>query len=501
MAQVFPAHQCIVVGGGLAGFSAAHTVLEHGGRCVCLDKSPFCGGNSTKATSGINGAGTSTQKAKGIKDSGETFLADTLKGGAKKPEIAKVMCYESGPGVEWLIEKFDLDLSLVARLGGHSQQRTHRGAERFPGMTITYALMQRFEKIAETSDRARIVNKARVFNLLCNGKTVIGCEYEKAGMSYKEYGPVIMCSGGFGADFSSNGYLAQYRPDLLHLPTTNGEHCTGDGIKMGERVGAKTIDLEWVQVHPTGLVKPDDADAKVKFLAAEALRGVGGVLIDREGKRFANELGRRDYVTGRMWKNKPPFRLCLNSKASKEIHWHVEHYKGRGVMKYYASGRDLAKEMGIPEKVIEDTFNDHTSLGQKQESDPDGGKYDAYPTGKSHDVWGKKFFHNLPTVIDDEYNVAIVTPSIHYCMGGLEITMKGEVLGPGDQPIQGFYAAGEIAGGVHGNNRLGGSSLLDCVAYGRVAGRSCASWMFGKDGKYRLFPTYNLDEHLQGGGY
>ena len=102
------------------------------------------------------------------------------------------MCVESGPGVEWLIEKFDLDLSLVARLGGHSQPRTHRGAERFPGMTITYALMQRFEKIAETSDRARIVNKARVFNLLTDGpKQVIGCEYEKAGMAYNE------CAGGY----------------------------------------------------------------------------------------------------------------------------------------------------------------------------------------------------------------------------------------------------------------------------------------------------------------
>jgi len=226
--------------------------------------------------------------------------------------------------------------------------------------------------------------------------------------------------------------MGKYRPDLLHLPTTNGEHCTGDGIKMGERVGAKTIDLEWVQVHPTGLVKPDDADAKVKFLAAEALRGVGGVLIDREGKRFANELGRRDYVTGRMWKNKPPFRLCLNKKAATEIHWHCEHYKGRGVMKFYQSARDLAKEMGIQESVLEQTFKDHTSIGEKQASNPDGGQYDAYPNGKSHDVWGKKFFHNLPTVIDDEYHVAIVTPSIHYCMGGLEITTKGEVMGPGD---------------------------------------------------------------------
>merc|ERR1712224_1025440 len=105
-----------------------------------------------------------------------------------------------------------------------------------------------------------------------------------------------------------------YRPDLLHLPTTNGEHCTGDAIKMGESVGATSVDLEWVQVHPTGLVKPDDPDAKIKFLAAEALRGVGGLVLDSQGKRFANELGRRDYVTGEMWKNKPPFRL--NKAAS-----------------------------------------------------------------------------------------------------------------------------------------------------------------------------------------
>merc|ERR1712166_14896 len=89
-------------------------------------------------------------------------------------------------------------------------------------------------------------------------------------MGEKEFGPVIFCSGGFGADFGSDSLLALYRPDLLHLPTTNGEHCTGDGIKLGEAIGAKTIDLEWVQVHPTGLVKPDDPDAKVKFLAAEA---------------------------------------------------------------------------------------------------------------------------------------------------------------------------------------------------------------------------------------
>merc|ERR1719203_1366256 len=141
--------QAIVIGGGLAGMSAANTMLECGGKVVLLDKSSFCGGNSTKATSGINGAGTKGQAAKGIKDSIELFTSDTLKGGAKRPEVAKILCGNSGADVDWLVEKFNLDLSLVARLGGHSAPRTHRGAERFPGMTITYALIQMVEKVAE----------------------------------------------------------------------------------------------------------------------------------------------------------------------------------------------------------------------------------------------------------------------------------------------------------------------------------------------------------------
>merc|ERR1719453_2782925 len=307
--------QVVVVGGGLAGVSACNTVVENGGRTVLIDKSSFCGGNSTKATSGINGAFTRTQKEKGIQDSTDLFTKDTLKGGAKRPEVARVLCENSGTDVEWLMDVFNLDLSLVARLGGHSAPRTHRGKERFPGMTITYALIQMAEKISEMTDRARIITKAEVFKLICNGKAVTGCEYRKAGVVTKEFGPVIFCSGGFGADFGQDSLLAKYRPDLLHLPTTNGEHCTGDAIKMGEAVGALTIDLEWVQVHPTGLVKPDDPDAKVKFLAAEALRGVGGLVLDKNGKRFANELGRRDYVTGEMWKNKPPFRLYLRVRG------------------------------------------------------------------------------------------------------------------------------------------------------------------------------------------
>merc|ERR1712144_28973 len=229
------------------------------------------------------------------------------------------------------------------------------------------------EKVAERTDKARIITKAKATRFLMNkGGACVGCVYEKGGTQFQEHGPVIICTGGFGADFTSQSLLAQYRPDLMHLPTTNGEHCTGDGIKMGQAIGGKTIDLEWVQVHPTGLVKPDEPDAKIKFLAAEALRGVGGIILDANGKRFANELGRRDYVTGEMWKNKPPFRLCLNKAASDEIIWHCKHYTGRGVMKAYSSGADLAKDMGVPLQTLVDAHQQHYEASKKQEKDPDG---------------------------------------------------------------------------------------------------------------------------------
>ena len=354
-------------------------------------------------------------------------------------------------------------------------------------MTITYALIQSVEAVVERTDLARLITKARVTELLTNNGICVGCAYEKAGQTFKEFGPVILATGGFGADFGSDSLLAKYRPDLLHLPTTNGEHCTGDGIKMSEEIGAKTIDLEWVQVHPTGLVKPDEPDAKVKFLAAEALRGVGGLILDANGDRFCNELGRRDYVTGEMWKNKPPFRLCLNKKASDEIIWHCKHYTGRGVMKAYSSGAELAKDMGIPVSKLEAVHDQHYQASKNTEKDLEGGKWPAYPSGKSWDDAsgptgsGKKFYHNVipgSQVASEPFHVAFITPVIHYCMGGVEVNEKSECIGL-KGAIPGLYAAGEVAGGVHGNNRLGGNSLLDCVVFGRVAAKEAAAYGLG----------------------
>ena len=195
-------------------------------------------------------------------------------------------------------------------------------------------------------------------------------------------------------------------------------------------------------------------------MAAEALRGVGGLLLNKEGDRFCNELGHRDYVTGEMWKNKKaPYRLIMNGAGSKEIEWHCKHYVGRGLMKKFASGTALAAEMGIPLSKLEAVF-------KRYNEDAKANK----------DEYGKKYFHNLPFNVNDEFHVAIVTPVIHYTMGGIEIDPAAAVTGP-KGPIPGLFATGEVCGGVHGENRLGGNSLLDCVVLGRVSGDSAARYL------------------------
>ncbi|EFQ25510.1 flavocytochrome c [Colletotrichum graminicola M1.001] len=463
------APRVIVVGGGLSGLSAAHTIYLAGGNVVVLDKQGFFGGNSTKATSGINGALTRTQVDTGIADSVKQFYDDTLKSARDKarPDLIKVLTYKSAAAVEWLQDVFNLDLTLVSRLGGHSQPRTHRGHDaKFPGMAITYALMQRLEELAETEPgRVEIIKKARVTGLNKDGNTITGVTYEFNGEEQKLDGPVILATGGYAADFSETSLLKKHRPDTYGLATTNGTHATGDGQKMVMAIGGNGIDMDKVQVHPTGLVDPKDPGSKWKFLAAEALRGEGGLLLNADGDRFCDELGHRDYVSGMMWKekekNKFPIRLVLNSKASKVLDFHTRHYSGRGLMKKM-TGAELAKEIGCKPEHLQKTFT----------------TYNAIAEGKQKDPWGKKFFHNLPFDIKDDFHVALMEPVLHFTMGGIEINDKAQVLNSEKKPFDGLFACGELAGGVHGANRLGGSSLLGCVVYGRVAGDTASNYLF-----------------------
>ncbi len=463
--MTLPNNYIIVVGGGLAGLTAAHQILLNGGNVVLIDKQAFFGGNSTKATSGINGAVTRTQIDLEIKDSVQQFYEDTVKSAKDKarPDLIRVLTYNSAAAVEWLQDIFDLDLTLVSRLGGHSQPRTHRGHDaKFPGMAITYALMEKIENLADSNpERVAILKKSRVTRLIkSNSNKVTGLEYEHDSKKYQLSAPVVLATGGYAADFTSNSLLKKYRPDVYDLPSTNGVHATGDGQKMVIEAGGGAVDLDKVQVHPTGLVDPRDPDNKWKFLAAEALRGEGGLMLNSKGNRFCDELGTRDYVSGEMFKTTFPIRLLLNKKASDSLDFHTKHYAGRGLMKKI-TGKQLAEEIGCGVDHLNKVFSDYNDISN----------------GKKKDPYGKKFFLNGPVEVDDDFYVALITPVLHFTMGGVSINDKAEVLDTDGKRIDGLFAAGELAGGVHGANRLGGSSLLGCVVYGRVSADTATSYL------------------------
>jgi flavocytochrome c len=466
----------IVVGGGLAGLSACHTLLQGGAHVTLLERNAFLGGNSTKATSGINGAPSRTQKAMGIDDT--KFLEDMVRSahGIKTgpyPDaypIAEMFVENSKDAISWLQDDFGLALDVVSRMGGHSNQRTHRtkSGGKFPGMEITSALMKKYEQLADGDGNCDLLINGILKGLMqdANGR-VCGVKYLNADDEMVELAAdaVVLATGGYGAGgVVADSLLQQIRPDLCHLPTTNGDHSQGEGIDVAQAIGALAVGLQHVQVHPTGLVNPGDPHNSTKLLAAEALRGEGGIIIDCEGRRFCNDIGKRDYVTGCMWShNKAPYRLLLNKKASSQMQWHCDHYKSRRVMKRFEDAAGVCKEMGIDEAVLKETLDKYNASAAKGDG--------------NEDEFGKIYYHNTPFEMDEHYYLAVVTPVVHYTMGGLAISAKTECVDEATScAIPGLYAAGEVTGGVHGRNRLGGSGLAEAVVLGRVAGQSALEY-------------------------
>lgn len=478
----------IVVGGGLAGLSAAHQIYARGGNVVLLDKQPFLSGNSGKATLGINGAGTRAQDTLKIRDLAAQFLEDTVKSGHGQadPALAGVLTKRLAEAVHWLQDEFSLDLSVVSRLGGHLQPRTHRGHDaKFPGMAITYRLLERLENIAEAEPlRVAIWKSHQVIDL----ETEDGDPHAVLGVRWKNlktkekgllHGPVIMATGGYAADFTRNSLLRKYRPDIFDLPSTNGVHATGDGQKIVLKHHGVGVDLDKVQVHPTGLVDLSDEDVisgksapRFLFLGAEALRGEGGIMLNADGDRFCDELGTRDYVSGEMEKQlksgKGPLRLVLNSRSEESLGFHIRHYTQRNLMKTVL-GAQLAAEMKVDPSKLAAVI----------------GNYDKSAAGDGKELYGKKYFPNTPFGYDEksQYHVSFVTRVLHFTMGGIKINDRTQVVYENDgkfTPFSGLYAAGEVAGQVHGHNRLGGSSLLACVVFGRLAGDIASSHVLQK---------------------
>jgi flavocytochrome c len=370
---------------------------------------------------------------------------------------------ESAGAIQWLVGK-GVDLSVVAQLGGHLFPRTHRGAGKTPpGFAIISTLL----KSLRESELFQLETECLVTKILKSGSVVEGVHYARADGETKELkGSVIFATGGFAGD--AHGMLAQYRPDLAGLPSTNDARPGSQPLLT--EMGAKLLDMEEVQVHPTSFVDPKDDLNPVKFLAAELLRGEGGILI-HERKRFVNEMDNRKVVTD----------AITNLPAADAIpkQWDVQLVLDKGVYKNASSHIDFYILKGLMRKTtLSELGSEATKTIQL---------YSLAAVGDETDGFGRKYFGHWelkPEEVkgDTVVYVGRVTPAVHFTMGGVVINERSEVLdGDGDgKEIGGLWAAGEVAGGVHGGNRLGGSSLLECVVFGRIAGNEVARHLDGQ---------------------
>ncbi|KAF1762282.1 hypothetical protein GCK72_010544 [Caenorhabditis remanei] len=442
----------VVVGGGLAGLSASLEIITEGGRVILIEGENNTGGNSAKASSGINGAGTDTQEKLGIHDSPELLVKDTLSAGDDENDkvLVKILAEKSVEAVQFL-RNVGVDLTDINLCGGHSVPRTHwipspkEGRPIPAGFEIMKRLRTRLNELQEKNPESfRLMTQTKMVGIVREEGKVVGVEVLSAeGEQSKVTGDsVILATGGFSADRSNDSLLSEFGKQTLGFPSTNGAFAKGDGVKIARALGAKLVGMERIQIHPTAFVDPKEPAAGTKFLAAEALRGKGALLINSEGERFGNELGRRDYTTNRILEHAKPIgedfqggsaernaAIMLMNEAT------IDAF-GRPAFNFYAivkkffkkyeNSEELAKALNVEYSVIKATLDDYKEIFEGKKEDPFGKKIDEHAR-----------------VIDEQ-----------------------------EKPIDGLYAAGEVTGGVHGSNRLGGNSLLECVVFGRVAGRS-----------------------------
>lgn len=301
----------IIIGSGLAGLTVALTILDAGGHVIILEKEAKPGGNSMKASSGIN-AGPVDDEDNNNVDSLQQFKMDTMTSAGPsrtdlQQELVSTLVKESRTALEWLKSRANVDVSNVAQLGGHSYPRTYRPSGKLPiGAELMIHLQNELkaflpkgndeEKEQQLSAAAaQLITNAKVIKLVTQNdinttNRVTGVVYQDV-TTQKEItlmaSHVVLATGGFAA---GKTMMKKYRPDLVEYPTTAGLWSTGDGIVLAleeETIQANVVDMQHIQVHPTGFIDPKDPNNSNKFLAAEVLRGVGGILLNTKGQRYA----------------------------------------------------------------------------------------------------------------------------------------------------------------------------------------------------------------------
>ncbi len=435
----------VIIGSGGAGLTAAIQAKEDGANVILIEKNAVVGGNTNFATGGLNAAETKAQETNGIEDSVELFIEDTMKGGKdlNNPELVKVLAERSSETVDWLTER-GADLSDVGRMGGASVNRCHRPTG---GAPVGAHLVEVLNKQAqEVGVEIRLETKA--IEVLHNENKVTGIKVQDGkGNEYViNAKAVVIATGGFGAN---QDMVVKYDAKLKGFGTTNGPGATGDAIGLLEPLKVGLVDMEQIQTHPT--VVPGKSK-----LITEAVRGNGAILVNREAKRFIDELQTRDVVSNAELEQEGATGFLVFDQNVRESLSAIEGYYKIGLLTEAETVKELAEKLGVNAHELENTIN----------------TYNTFVQNKEDKEFGRT---NMKTELNKGPFYAVeVGPAVHHTMGGIMINADAQVLTEEGQVIQGLFAAGEVTGGVHGANRLGGNAVADITTFGRIAGANAA---------------------------
>ena len=413
----------VIVGAGGAGLTAAAQAAENGAKVIVVEKMPIVGGNSLKATGGMNAADTKYQEALGITDSGvDEFIEDTMNGGHQINDrsLVTVMAEESSDAVDWL-DAIGAPLPKVAATGGTTHKYLHEPED---GSAVGSYLVEKLNAQAEKLG-VQIMLNTEATEILTENGAAVGIKAESKEHNYTIHAKsVILATGGFGANFD---LMASFNPALANAVTTNHAGATGDGILMAEAIGADTVDMDQIQLHPT-------VYQETGLLVSESVRSMGGILVNAEGKRFCNDLATRDAVSNAELEQPGAYAYIIFDQRIVDDLKSRQKYIKNGLTVSADNYEDLAKAMGLEGDAIQnfvdtmDTWNAAVAAGEDKEF------------GRSNGMDA-----DLSTA---PYYAIKIAPGIHHTMGGLKINTDAEVLDTQGNVIPGLYAAGETTGGT-----------------------------------------------------
>ena len=486
----------VIVGAGGAGMTAAITAAEAGKNVVIVESQAMVGGNSVRATGGMNAADTPAQdenefaESAGVEKTLETAasewagnetitaLADTVAGqwaeyqanpvgyfdsvelmeldtligghGINDPALVEALCSNSADAIAWLSEQ-GIELTSVSSFGGASVKRIHRPVDS-EGKTISvgsYMIPRLQAKCEELGVESIMNTTANEILTDANGAAVGIAATDKNGAAVTVNAKaVILATGGFGANLDM---VVEYKPELAGFMTTNAAGAQGQGIDMAVAIGAGTVDMDQIQIHPT-------VEFNSSQLITEGLRGDGAILVNAEGNRFTDEVGTRDVVSAAEIAQPGSYSWLIIDQAMVDASGVIQGYIESGFTFSGETYEELAEAIGVDPTAFAETMN----------------KWNAAVAAGVDEEFGRTSFTNpLDTA---PYYAIKVTAGIHHTMGGLTINPQTQVLAGDGTVIDGLYAAGEVTGGVHGGNRLGGTAVADFVVFGRIAGEQAAAY-------------------------